>query len=638
MEELLDSLSFTYTPPLPVASAHHLTFTILIVDGLPQDLSERELRALFRFAPGFVESSKVDLGDPLAEYLLHGRVVSHQKSFTATMTPGAEIEKRHSVDSHTESSSSTSLSSSLSIPRAAFLYDPIFGSLTKDLSNRLTAPSPTAASGKTVEEPSSPSHHTIHRRKSSIASSLNFAVKRNIDMGTDAPDTRPVIANSASSPFLAYATFENEQQAAFAIAHLNGKPYYDDQGWHSDLDHHHPRPHHPLRMGGFSTRRVMQVIKAASAPSLLSTDDESQSEELEGCGGEESIVDDLADTLFRGLSTSTSHESLEIELDDEVRVVNLPTQRKGSIKLQSLLHKVSNQVKRRSSASYDIDMAEFVMDDHVHQQRLFRAHAAATAHPGASSSASSSAAFGGRLILSKPLLVSAPPTRPGSTVCNGSSTNEDQQQQQHQQSMIKPSISSPGSGVTNNIPLPTNTHQTMVIPTSSNNQTPGMLWCENPPCNTLYVGNLPPSTQPLELYALFSPLIGFKRMSFREKIGTGPMCFVEFESIDLATKAMMELYGTMLEGSTKAKGGIRLSYSKNPLGVRKQGTVSLSSNVPTPAIATSASTRYYAQAAHNVESEETDASDEEQLHDVYSGNHMRVTADTYDLKKLSFII
>ncbi|KAF8460315.1 hypothetical protein BDZ91DRAFT_428513 [Kalaharituber pfeilii] len=67
---------------------------------------------------------------------------------------------------------------------------------------------------------------------------------------------------------------------------------------------------------------------------------------------------------------------------------------------------------------------------------------------------------------------------------------------------------------------------------------------QNPPCNTLYVGNLPVGTSEDELKALFSRQRGYKRLCFRTK-QNGPMCFVEFED-----------------------GGIRLSFSKNPLGVR----------------------------------------------------------------------
>ncbi|KAG6813434.1 hypothetical protein H0H92_011131 [Tricholoma furcatifolium] len=96
---------------------------------------------------------------------------------------------------------------------------------------------------------------------------------------------------------------------------------------------------------------------------------------------------------------------------------------------------------------------------------------------------------------------------------------------------------------------------------------------QNPPINTLYVGNLPTSSPNgfpqdfLEesLRELFTGRAGFRRLCFRYK-SNGPMCFVEFEDVPYATKALNELYGDTLNGLVK--GGIRLSYSKNPLGVR----------------------------------------------------------------------
>jgi len=88
---------------------------------------------------------------------------------------------------------------------------------------------------------------------------------------------------------------------------------------------------------------------------------------------------------------------------------------------------------------------------------------------------------------------------------------------------------------------------------------------QNPPCNTLYVGNLPMDTSEDELKTIFSKQRGYKRLCFRSKTN-GPMCFVEFEDISFATKALNELYGHPLHNSIK--GGIRLSFSKNPLGVR----------------------------------------------------------------------
>ncbi|KAH8881805.1 hypothetical protein GQ53DRAFT_848008 [Thozetella sp. PMI_491] len=94
---------------------------------------------------------------------------------------------------------------------------------------------------------------------------------------------------------------------------------------------------------------------------------------------------------------------------------------------------------------------------------------------------------------------------------------------------------------------------------------------QNPPCNTLYVGNLPLDTSEEELKAIFSEQPGYRRLCFRTKPNS-PMCFVEFEDVSSATKAMHQLYGRPLQNSLK--GGIRLSFSKNPLGVRSGQTLS----------------------------------------------------------------
>ncbi|OAL43728.1 hypothetical protein IQ07DRAFT_286288 [Pyrenochaeta sp. DS3sAY3a] len=101
---------------------------------------------------------------------------------------------------------------------------------------------------------------------------------------------------------------------------------------------------------------------------------------------------------------------------------------------------------------------------------------------------------------------------------------------------------------------------------------------QNPPCNTLYVGNLPMDTSEDELKAVFSKQRGYKRLCFRTK-QNGPMCFVEFEDTSFATKALSDLYGYGLHNSVK--GGIRLSFSKNPLGVRSGQNSSMG---PTSAI------------------------------------------------------
>ncbi|CAF9921862.1 MAG: hypothetical protein GOMPHAMPRED_002426 [Gomphillus americanus] len=115
-------------------------------------------------------------------------------------------------------------------------------------------------------------------------------------------------------------------------------------------------------------------------------------------------------------------------------------------------------------------------------------------------------------------------------------------------------VQAPNNGFTNNLHYP------------RNNMPPVNPADQNPPCNTLYVGNLPQDTAEDELKLLFSKQRGYKRLCFRVK-QQGPMCFVEFEDVSFATKALHELYGHMLSNSVK--GGIRLSFSKNPLGVRQ---------------------------------------------------------------------
>ncbi|KIL70394.1 hypothetical protein M378DRAFT_620558 [Amanita muscaria Koide BX008] len=91
---------------------------------------------------------------------------------------------------------------------------------------------------------------------------------------------------------------------------------------------------------------------------------------------------------------------------------------------------------------------------------------------------------------------------------------------------------------------------------------------QNPPINTLYVGNLPSGVEQLEekLRELFNAQPGFRRLCFRQK-NNGPMCFVEFDDVNFATKALNILHSHTLDGLVKGT-GIRLSYSKNPLGVR----------------------------------------------------------------------
>ncbi|KAK5115685.1 hypothetical protein LTR62_000774 [Meristemomyces frigidus] len=88
----------------------------------------------------------------------------------------------------------------------------------------------------------------------------------------------------------------------------------------------------------------------------------------------------------------------------------------------------------------------------------------------------------------------------------------------------------------------------------------------HPPCNTLYVGNIPHNVIEDELRAIFSRAQGYKRLHLRPKEPNSPMVFVEFEDITMATRALHKFHGTPLSNSFR--GGIRLSFSKNPLGQR----------------------------------------------------------------------
>lgn len=140
---------------------------------------------------------------------------------------------------------------------------------------------------------------------------------------------------------------------------------------------------------------------------------------------------------------------------------------------------------------------------------------------------------------------------------------------------VPSTVQSPGSAISpGTVPLPglgsgamgpTSNYQMSSSHFHRHNYPPINPADQNPPCNTLYVGNLPMDTSEDELKAIFSKQRGYKRLCFRTK-QNGPMCFVEFEDISFATKALNELYGQPLHNSVK--GGIRLSFSKNPLGVR----------------------------------------------------------------------
>ncbi|KAJ6727552.1 CELL WALL INTEGRITY PROTEIN SCW1 [Salix purpurea] len=91
---------------------------------------------------------------------------------------------------------------------------------------------------------------------------------------------------------------------------------------------------------------------------------------------------------------------------------------------------------------------------------------------------------------------------------------------------------------------------------------------DNPPCNTLFIGNLGQNINEDELRGLFSVQPGFKQMKvLRQERHT--VCFIEFEDLNSATTVHHSLQGAVIPSSGSI--GMRIQYSKNPFGRRKDG-------------------------------------------------------------------
>ncbi|PIM97887.1 RNA binding protein (contains RRM repeats) [Handroanthus impetiginosus] len=89
---------------------------------------------------------------------------------------------------------------------------------------------------------------------------------------------------------------------------------------------------------------------------------------------------------------------------------------------------------------------------------------------------------------------------------------------------------------------------------------------DNPPCNTLFIGNLGENINEEELRGLFGAQPGFKQMKvLRQERHT--VCFIEFEDVNSATNVHRSLQGAVIPSSGSV--GMRIQYSKNPFGKRK---------------------------------------------------------------------
>lgn len=97
---------------------------------------------------------------------------------------------------------------------------------------------------------------------------------------------------------------------------------------------------------------------------------------------------------------------------------------------------------------------------------------------------------------------------------------------------------------------------------------------DNPPCNTLFIGNLGENVNEDELRGLFGVQPGFKQMKvLRQERHT--VCFIEFEDMNNATHVHHVLQGAVIPSSGAV--GMRIQYSKNPFGKRKDFSYSAAS-------------------------------------------------------------
>eukprot|EP00878_Enallax_costatus_P009079 GHUV01009491.1.p1 GENE.GHUV01009491.1~~GHUV01009491.1.p1 ORF type:complete len:225 (+),score=87.49 GHUV01009491.1:457-1131(+) len=119
------------------------------------------------------------------------------------------------------------------------------------------------------------------------------------------------------------------------------------------------------------------------------------------------------------------------------------------------------------------------------------------------------------------------------------------------------------------------------VPLRPTNFSPVTNLRDNPPCNTLFIGNLGDNTSEQELRALLSSQPGYRQL----KMVRGPKsttAFVEFADVSTAIMVHSALQGAVLASSDR--GGIRVQYSKNPFGRRDVP----SSSPHTPGIAAAA--------------------------------------------------
>ncbi|KAF6149057.1 hypothetical protein GIB67_018635 [Kingdonia uniflora] len=80
---------------------------------------------------------------------------------------------------------------------------------------------------------------------------------------------------------------------------------------------------------------------------------------------------------------------------------------------------------------------------------------------------------------------------------------------------------------------------------------------DNPPCNTLFIGNLGENTTEEELRGMFSIRPGFKQMKVLKQ-ERNTVCFIEFNDLSSAINVHQSLQGAVIPSS--GRGGMRIQY------------------------------------------------------------------------------
>ncbi|XP_047310504.1 U1 small nuclear ribonucleoprotein A isoform X1 [Impatiens glandulifera] len=89
---------------------------------------------------------------------------------------------------------------------------------------------------------------------------------------------------------------------------------------------------------------------------------------------------------------------------------------------------------------------------------------------------------------------------------------------------------------------------------------------DNPPCNTLFIGNLGENINEEELRGLFITQPGCKQMKILKQ-ERHTVCFIEFDDVNSATNVHHSFQGAVIPSSGSV--GMRIQFSKNPFGKRK---------------------------------------------------------------------